>query len=55
MTTLTTVGYGDITISNGLERVFCIFLMFFGLVWFAAIPGPIFAMLHELDEKDAVL
>ena len=55
MTTLTTVGYGDITISNGTEQIFCIILMVCGVVWFAAINGIIFNMLQVFNITNAEL
>lgn len=43
MTTLSTVGYGDISISNNGERVFCMLLMVIGTVSFSYINGTIFS------------
>ena len=35
ITTITTVGYGDISISNTMERIFCAFIMIIGVVAFS--------------------
>ena len=46
LTTLSTVGYGDISgINNSQQQVFCIFLMVAGTVWFSYINGTIFSLL----------
>lgn len=34
VTTITTVGYGDISASNNIERIFCIITMMAGVVLF---------------------
>lgn len=34
VTSFTTVGYGDVSISNHIEKVFCIFLMLLGVIGF---------------------
>ena len=41
VTTMVTVGYGDITAKNLGERIFCIFLMFFGVFTFTFGTGII--------------
>ena len=35
VTTITTVGYGDISATNGLEQIFCIFIMLMGVIGFS--------------------
>jgi hypothetical protein len=40
-TTMTTVGYGDITPTNDLERIYCVVVMIFGATVFGYIIGSI--------------
>jgi hypothetical protein len=49
ITTITTVGYGDITITTNLERVCCIFLMVFGVVSFGLVSGSLTNILSNYD------
>ena len=39
LTAITTVGYGDITTTNGLERVVCTVLMFVGVSYYLFTQG----------------
>jgi hypothetical protein len=39
ITTFSTVGYGDISATNNVERLFCILLMCIGVTAFAAGTG----------------
>ena len=39
ITTITTVGYGDISGTNSLERIICIFLMILGNLFFSFSSG----------------
>lgn len=41
MQTLTTVGYGDITVSTPLERLMCILLQFIGVIFFSFASGSL--------------
>lgn len=41
VTTIMTVGYGDITAFSMIERVICIFLMLIGVVAFSFATGAI--------------
>lgn len=41
VTTITTVGYGDISIKTNLEKICCIFLMIFGVVSFGLLSGSL--------------
>lgn len=45
ITTLSTVGFGDISGNNVSERIYCILLMMAGTVWFSYINGTIFSLL----------
>jgi hypothetical protein len=51
--TLTTVGYGDINPTNSLERIYYLFIMFFGVVIFGFLGGTLSSMLQTLDESEA--
>lgn len=53
ITTLTTVGYGDISGSSPVEKVFCICLMLAGTCVYAAASGATAAALVDLDEGNA--
>jgi hypothetical protein len=48
MTTLCTVGYGDISATNEAEQVFCIFLQLAGSVVFAAIMSQLGAVIANI-------
>jgi Trk-type K+ transport system membrane component len=39
VTTVTTVGYGDISGSNSGEKIFCMILMVVGVVFFSIVSG----------------
>ena len=41
VTTITTVGYGDISGSTNLEKIFCVALMIFGVVAFGLVSGAL--------------
>ena len=41
VTTTATVGYGDITASTSIERVFCMFLMLIGVACFTFLAGSL--------------
>jgi uncharacterized membrane protein (UPF0182 family) len=41
VTTIATVGYGDITGKNSIERVICIIMMVTGVVFFSVIGSQI--------------
>ena len=54
-TTLTTVGYGDITPVNDAERVFATFSMVVGSLLFAYIVGDVGALFGTLDRQSALV
>ena len=54
-TTLTTVGYGDISAGTNLEIVFAIIWMSFGLCFFSFTIGSLSSMLSSIDTKETVL
>lgn len=53
VTTITTVGYGDVSISTNLERVFCIALMVLGVVAFGLLSGSLTNILSNYDVTNA--
>jgi hypothetical protein len=53
VTTIVTVGYGDITAKNLGERIFCIFLMFFGVFTFSFGTGIIASIISSYDQERA--
>jgi len=53
--TITTVGYGDIPVTNTLERVFCIFLMVIGVIAFSFATGSLASILQNYDIQNAKL
>ena len=50
-TTVTTVGYGDISAVNNLERVFSIIMLFVGVMCFASISGSLSSMITNYDNQ----
>jgi voltage-gated potassium channel len=50
-TTVTTVGYGDITAENLVEKVFAIFMLFVGVLTFAFASGQLSSILTNYDNK----
>jgi hypothetical protein len=53
VTTMTTVGYGDMSGSTTLEQYFCILLMLGGVFIFSMISGSLAAVLSQLDNQNA--
>jgi len=49
VTTITTVGYGDISISNNLERLFTILVMIVGVICFSYSTGSLSTILNSKD------
>ena len=49
ITTFSTVGYGDISATNKLEKVFCIIVMCGGVTAFAAGTSTLTNMLQSMD------
>jgi voltage-gated potassium channel len=49
ITTITTVGYGDISGSSPFERVFCSIIMIIGVVSFSFLNGAIASILQNYD------
>ena len=55
MTPITTVGYGDISATNYQERVFCIFLLFVGVITFAFASGQMASIITSNDFSNQIL
>jgi len=54
-TTLTTVGYGDITAVSSLEQIIAVFWMLFGICSFSFAIGSLTNMIAKLDTKESHL
>lgn len=46
-----TVGYGDVPISNSIERLIAIVAMFAGVIFFSLIIGSLTALIGEMDKR----
>jgi hypothetical protein len=55
VTTLVTVGYGDISAYSFEEKIFTIFLMLLGVVSFSFATGTIASIITSYDSQEAVL
>lgn len=55
VTTMTTVGYGDMSANTTYERFFCIVLMVIGVVCFTFISGSLSSVLSNYDSTNANL
>ena len=55
VTTLVTVGYGDITAYSTNERIVCIFLMMLGVVSFSFATGAVASLISSHDSDQAQL
>ncbi len=53
VTTITTVGYGDISGTNTLERFIAVINMILGVVIFSSVSGAITGIIGNLDIIDA--
>ena len=53
MTTITTVGYGDISGTNNFERFFCSIMMLIGVVSFSFANGSLASIISNYDNKNA--
>lgn len=52
VTTMTTVGYGDMTVGTDNERTFCAFIMVVGVVIFGYVSGSIASALTILGTSN---
>lgn len=55
VTTITTVGYGDIQAKNPIEMVFCSMIMLVGVISFSYANGSLASILTSHDNDNAVL
>lgn len=53
ITTISTVGYGDISGSTAVEKVFCIFIMLIGVLTFSFASGSLASILQNYDSSNA--
>lgn len=53
VTTITTVGYGDISGSNTIEMIFCISIMIIGVIAFSFATGSLASILQNYDVQNA--
>ena len=53
ITTFSTVGYGDISATNSIEKVFCIIIMCLGVTAFAAGTSELTNILSSYDQENA--
>lgn len=49
ITTVTTVGYGDITGTNTAERIFCAVIMVVGVIAFSFVNGALASIISDSD------
>ena len=55
MTTVSTVGYGDISPKNSIERIFGSVLQFLGVISFTFVSGALASILQSHDTREAIL
>ena len=53
VTTITTVGYGDVSISTKMEKIFCILTMLIGVIAFSFASGSLASILQQYDHSNA--
>jgi hypothetical protein len=51
LTTLTTIGYGDIVVTNNLERAFGLLAIAVGASMYAYVIGAMSAVIKERDQE----
>lgn len=55
VTTVLTVGYGDITAVSLIEKCFCMLMMLIGVFSFSYATGTLSAIIQSVDERDTQL
>ena len=55
VTTITTVGYGDISGTNNIERAYCTIVMILGVLAFSFANGSLTSILASYDSSNAAL
>jgi CRP-like cAMP-binding protein len=53
LTTVTTVGYGDVNAGTNIERVYNLFFMSFGVIMYSFAIGSLSSIVSTLDDKTA--
>jgi len=53
VTTITTVGFGDISAQNSIEEIFMACMMIIGVMAFSLITGSLSSGFSSLDQKGA--
>lgn len=54
VTTITTVGYGDISGTNDVERLFCSVAMIIGVISFSFANGSLASIIQNYDQSNAI-
>jgi voltage-gated potassium channel Kch len=55
VTTIVTVGYGDITAISATEKIVCVFLMITGVIAFSFATGALSSIIANVDASEAML
>ena len=55
VTTIVTVGYGDITAISSTEKIVAVFLMIIGVIAFSFATGALSSIIANLDQSEAIL
>jgi hypothetical protein len=55
VTTIVTVGYGDITAISPGEKIVCVLLMIIGVIGFSFATGALSSMIANMDQSEAIL
>lgn len=53
ITTITTVGYGDILATSSIEKIFCILIMLTGVIGFSFATGVLTSIIQNYDAHDS--
>ena len=53
ITTITTVGYGDISGTNSIEKIFCSIVMIIGVISFSLANGSLASIIQNYDNSNA--
>ena len=53
ITTMSTVGYGDISGVNNHERIYCAMIMIIGVTFFSYVNGAVASLLSNMDQHEA--
>ncbi len=52
MSTISTVGYGEISPTNTIERIYVIFILIIGVTFFTLLSGGLASAMIEYDSKE---